>query len=163
MDDETNDSVFIKIAAWCVGFFTFFCIYYFLLDIATDRLGLIGLIEFAHPGRDAEDGGEDGITLYGVAGSVLSIYLGVWVGRIVYSGKASGGASEENLALYKAFLVGNIVVVVLSAITQIAFRQYRGFVPRLAHLTIDVLALLGVYWSCRQWYRDLLRRIKPKQ
>ncbi|OGS90202.1 MAG: hypothetical protein A2Z95_02160 [Gallionellales bacterium GWA2_60_18] len=159
MKSEKNNSAPFTIAAWLVGLVVFAGTYHLLLDVVADSLGLFTITELTRPGpgRVALDGGN-----YAILGSVLSIFIGIWTGRIVYSGNAHGGASEENWTQYKAFLVGVIVMLVLTAITQIAFRQFDGVVPGLIHFAVDALALLGVAWSCREWQRTLLKEICNK-
>jgi len=54
-------------------------------------------------------------------------------------------------------------MLVLTAITQIAFRQFDGMASSWIHFVVDALALLGVAWSCREWQRALLKEIERKK
>jgi hypothetical protein len=144
---------------WVVGFLILFVVY-----IGLEQGGVkLGLIFFGEPGYSSEGEETSGLTSYGIAATSLSLWLAIWSGMSIACQDWKGGVCEKEWATNKSWLVWSVIMVVITAMSQISFRQFHGAAPNFLHFSIDILAALGVAWSCGQWRKNRIHEIEARE
>lgn len=101
-------------------------------------------------------------TAYGYASGALALVVGLWAGQAVYHGKIGAGFSRKGWYSYFAWVIALAVLMVLSLVTHLAFRQFHGTVAYYARMLVELASLAGVGWAAHQWYKNRVASLQSE-
>lgn len=99
-------------------------------------------------------------TNYGFASTFFSILVGGRIGICINRGTIKAGYSRKDNIEFLAWFFGSLVLVIISAITQLVYKSYYGEIASIIQWAIDAVLFVGVFFIFKWWYEKKIRKLK---
>ena len=150
-----------KVLGWLIGLFVMVAVGV-AFTAAGEALGVPSSIHLDEPTTITHSGGRYSYdeeitsfqTTYGYLSGALSVVIALWAGQAAYHLKIGAGFSRKGWYSYFAWLLALVVLVVLSVVFHLVFRQFQGSFASYSRMFIELASIAGVAWAAHQWYKN---------
>ena len=154
-------------ASWIVGFVVFLSVGLGLAFLG-DAVGVPIAIDLDEPTTITHGGGRYSYdeevsslqTSYGSASGVFAIAIGLWAGQAVFFRSWGAGFTKKGWYSFIAWLMAAAILMLVSVLVHLAFRSFHGSIASYLRMFIELGALLGVGWSCYQWFNNRIKHLE---
>lgn len=113
----------------------------------------------AYAGGRVEVETDGDYTVFGYILFTLCIAISTWIGHAIHNGSVCEAFSPKETILFFAWLYPLLILVIVTGMSNLAFRGGEGFWANLIHSFIDLGAIFGVarvsYLWCKGKTADL--------
>lgn len=150
-----------KTISWLIGI-TVWIALCFIFAIAGGAVGVPSEIDLDSPvtvirgsGRYSyEDEVSSFMTWYGLTTMGLAIMGAAWAGQAFYHRRWLAGFSRRGWYSFAAGLMALSILAIFSMLLHLALGRFHGLFVHYIRMILELGALVGVGWFCRQWFRN---------
>lgn len=124
-------------------------------------VGVSGSVFTNGRGRDSYDEEVTSlITLYGYTSSAFAFLIGLWAGKATHAMRWGAAFTRKGAYSLCAWLIALIILMIVSVLTDLAFRPFSGVFASYARMGVELAAILSVGWACHQWFKNRLKAME---
>ena len=152
--------------AWIIGFAALLIVGV-AIGLLGDAIGVPPAIYHDQPiGREIDGEYSESTsspTSFGYATMIFSVVVGVWAGRVVFARSWWAGFTPTGRLTFLAWLMATAILLPAAAVVDLALESKHGTVVFYIRLVLELGIVIGVGWSCHQWWKNRVAKSSRDQ